>query len=377
MHPQNQLENSDPRPNSPSPVLGWLAIIIILLGSLAFIAGSVSAGVGWHADWNDQLSPTLQKKTVQLLVTLWIGFLGACFGSFLNVVIYRVPLGRTISGHSGCPRCGHVIRPQHNIPLIGWLFLQGRCHDCHLPIAVRYPIIEAFIASLFLVIAFGEVYTGGDNLPYFSPPTFAGVVGIVLDPQWDLLAIASLHAAVLTVLVSWTVIVYDGFRVPTVYALCTLGLVAVVTYLVPALVPHSEPLTDPATIGYRFLWGICVGGLSWYAGSVRGRREPRRGTLGVVYGYVLITLTFGVSSVVSIYLLEGLIRSILYWVDSRGRLPWGIGLCLATLLHLLVWQGLEYSSWWPNRGSGRSLVLGILAAQALNTSCVRRRKLGD
>ncbi|HIF30242.1 MAG TPA: prepilin peptidase [Planctomycetaceae bacterium] len=377
MQLQNQPDKPDVRPIVHSPVHGWIAIIVLLVGSVAFVVRGVSSEVGWNADWKSEVSPTIQTKSVQVVVTLWIGFLGACFGSFLNVVIYRVPIGRTISGHSGCPRCGHAIRPQHNVPLIGWLFLQGKCYDCQLPIAVRYPTVEAFIASLFLVIAFGEVYPGGINLPYFPTPTYAGVVGIVLDPQWDLLAIASLHAAVLTVLVSWAFILYDGFPVPRVYACSTIVLVTVLTYLFPQLIPIPEEMDSPAILTYRILSGIFIGWLSWYAGSVRGRREPRRGTIGIIFGYLLIALTFGVSSIVSIYLLEGLLRSVFYWLDSRGRLPWGIALCLAALLHLVLWQSLEFSSWWPNRGSSVRLVLAIIAAQTLNTAAVRRRKLSE
>jgi leader peptidase (prepilin peptidase)/N-methyltransferase len=68
---------------------------------------------------------------------------GLCLGSFLNVVIHRLPRGLSLL-HPGshCPNCGHAVRPWHNLPVLGWLLLRGRCADCRVPIAVRYPLVE-------------------------------------------------------------------------------------------------------------------------------------------------------------------------------------------------------------------------------------------
>jgi leader peptidase (prepilin peptidase)/N-methyltransferase len=75
-------------------------------------------------------------------------------GSFLNVVIHRLPRGESIvSPASRCPQCGHAIRPWHNVPVLGWLWLRGRCRDCRTWIPVRYPLVEAATAVLFAVIA--------------------------------------------------------------------------------------------------------------------------------------------------------------------------------------------------------------------------------
>jgi leader peptidase (prepilin peptidase)/N-methyltransferase len=74
---------------------------------------------------------------------------GAVIGSFLNVVAYRLPRRESLA-HPGsrCPRCETPIRARDNIPVLGWLALRGRCRDCHEPIAVRYPLIEALSALL-------------------------------------------------------------------------------------------------------------------------------------------------------------------------------------------------------------------------------------
>ncbi len=79
-----------------------------------------------------------------------VALFGAIIGSFLNVVAHRVPGGHSVvSPPSACPHCDAAIRARHNIPLIGWLILRGRCHDCSASISVRYPIVEAFTAAAF------------------------------------------------------------------------------------------------------------------------------------------------------------------------------------------------------------------------------------
>jgi leader peptidase (prepilin peptidase)/N-methyltransferase len=83
-----------------------------------------------------------------------IGAFGLLIGSFLNVVIWRVPRGESIvRPGSACPTCGSAIRPWDNIPVVSWLVLRGRCRDCRGTISVRYPIVEATTSLLFLAVA--------------------------------------------------------------------------------------------------------------------------------------------------------------------------------------------------------------------------------
>lgn len=79
-----------------------------------------------------------------------LGVLGLMVGSFLNVVIHRVPAGLSlVSPGSACPRCDHAVRPYDNIPVVSWLVLRGRCRDCAEPISARYPLVELTTALLF------------------------------------------------------------------------------------------------------------------------------------------------------------------------------------------------------------------------------------
>jgi len=80
-----------------------------------------------------------------------LALVGACIGSFLNVVAWRLPRQESVVWPgSHCPNCGHAVRWHDNLPVFGWLLLQGRCRDCHWRIPVRYPLVELLTAGLWL-----------------------------------------------------------------------------------------------------------------------------------------------------------------------------------------------------------------------------------
>ncbi len=83
-----------------------------------------------------------------------VGVFGAAIGSFLNVVIHRVPRGiSVVRPPSACPACAAPVRPYDNIPIVSWLVLRGRCRDCSAPFSVRYPLVEFVTALAFAGIA--------------------------------------------------------------------------------------------------------------------------------------------------------------------------------------------------------------------------------
>jgi leader peptidase (prepilin peptidase)/N-methyltransferase len=107
---------------------------------------------------------------------------GAVIGSFLNVVIHRLPLGRSLSvPRSRCPGCEQPIRPLDNVPVLSWLALRGRCRSCAAPISARYPLVEIGTALAFAAVVLAR---GADSdLWAFLPFTavLVAVAGIDID----------------------------------------------------------------------------------------------------------------------------------------------------------------------------------------------------
>jgi len=85
---------------------------------------------------------------------VWLAVMGGCVGSFLNVVIHRLPKSQSLLGRSQCPKCQHQIRAFHNVPVLAWLVLRGKCCDCGAKISIRYPAVEAVTAAVFAGLFF-------------------------------------------------------------------------------------------------------------------------------------------------------------------------------------------------------------------------------
>jgi len=146
----------------------------------------------------------LDPETALPLLALWMFVLGGVFGSFLNVVVYRLPAGMSLSRPcSHCPLCKHPIRWYDNVPVLGWIFLRGRCRDCRAPISIRYPLVETVTGGLFLVLGLREVIGHGVNLP----------AGGQYD-TWQLCGIYVFHLLLLYTLLAAALIQYDGKQPP-------------------------------------------------------------------------------------------------------------------------------------------------------------------
>lgn len=190
---------------------------------------------------NDDLTVAQQRAILglEIFTNAWFFVLGAVIGSFLNVVVYRLPLGMKL-GHppSRCPACETPIEKRDNLPIIGWLRLKGRCRACGARISPRYPLIEAFFGLLFLVLCRVELLSGGANLPVRTPNSYAGVVWIIWYTKWDLVGLYFWHLLLLSVLWSAALMHFDGHRLPNRLwkPILALGL------LLPAVWPTLMPV---------------------------------------------------------------------------------------------------------------------------------------
>jgi leader peptidase (prepilin peptidase)/N-methyltransferase len=151
-------------------------------------------------------------KTIPVLLYVTAGFVGLCVGSFLNVVIYRLPRMMeaqwraecaALAAESGgaapaqppaeafnllqpasrCPSCGTGIRPWHNVPVAGWLWLRGRCAACRAPISARYPAVELAAGGLAVLMAWRFGATGAAMAAMVFAWALLALTFIDLDTQ--------------------------------------------------------------------------------------------------------------------------------------------------------------------------------------------------
>ncbi len=102
--------------------------------------------------------------TIVFVIYAFVG--GACFGSFLNVVVWRLPRKMPILlARSHCPKCKNDISASDNIPIIGWIRLKGRCRTCQESISIKYPLVELIVAFLFAILFIVIVVLHGATLP--------------------------------------------------------------------------------------------------------------------------------------------------------------------------------------------------------------------
>ncbi len=145
---------------------------------------------------------------------------GACVGSFLNVVIYRLPRRESlVSPGSHCPSCGAPVKPYDNVPVLAWLWLRGRCRSCRGAISPRYPAVEAATAALCAAVVLARSDAAGIALGLLTvlvlvpvalidlehhviPNRITGpaaivalVLGVALDPSGEPTRLAAAGAA--------------------------------------------------------------------------------------------------------------------------------------------------------------------------------------
>lgn len=140
-----------------------------------------------------------------LLVAL-VGVTGLAIGSFLNVVVYRVPAGMSVvHPRSACPNCGHEITARDNVPVLSWLLLRGKCRDCAEPISKRYPLVELAGAAAFAVVGI------------WAAPAIGAAPDAVLAIAAVLRLLAFLYLAAITVALA--IIDVETRRLPNVIVL--------------------------------------------------------------------------------------------------------------------------------------------------------------
>jgi leader peptidase (prepilin peptidase)/N-methyltransferase len=222
-----------------------------------------------------------------------IGVLGLAIGSFLNVVIYRVPRGESItSPGSHCPRCNTAIKARHNVPVLGWLVLRGKCAACREPISARYPSVELGTAVLMMAITLRFGFTAQSPAYLF----FAAVAITLALIDFDLRKLpnvlvvpAYVIAILLLALASLSSDEWDRLT----RGAAGLVVCGVVAYGFKVACPQRFALGDIQLAG---LVGLYLGWLSWAALVVGAAAGVLAGALALTIPHLLLAFRCGTTA---------------------------------------------------------------------------------
>lgn len=284
---------------------------------------------------------------IGLLAGLAAGF-GALIGSFLNVVIYRMPRGEPMGmERSKCPKCGSQITWFDNVPLLSYLILRGRCRACKMRISFRYPLVEGLTAALFALVVF-RVHARPD----WQPAVLAWVVCCAFG----------------SILVAASFIDMDQKLLPDKLTLRAGPIVALVGAVGVPAIPGTvlfwselEAHMSPSAAGFFVgLVGWLVGGgvilLIRQLGTWVLKKEAMG--LGDVKFMAMCGLLLGMQGVllaIAVALVVGSVLGIGIWLVTRSKeIPFGPFLALGALAVLLYGERIEefvlvtYPGWFSS-----------------------------
>jgi leader peptidase (prepilin peptidase)/N-methyltransferase len=252
--------------------------------------------------------------------TLLIGstVFGLAVGSFLNVCIHRLPRGESLLWPgSHCPQCAKPLRWFHNLPLLSWLALRGRCAHCKHAISIRYPLVEAATAIIWIAIV------------WLTPPGWLMVSRLVLGTALIVLFMIDLEHQILPNVITLT------------------GIAAGVAFSLVAPPGPAESLLGIA-IGGGVLYGIALGYYLLRKEEGMGMGDVKMlAMIGAFLGWRLVLVTLVLSSIAGAVIGIGLLLS--QRGGMRYALPFGTFLSLGALVAMLAGERLIgwYAGFFP------------------------------
>lgn len=271
---------------------------------------------------------------------LFIFLLGAAIGSFLNVVIHRVPNDESVVfPNSACPQCQNPIKPYDNIPILSWLFLKGKCRSCKNPIAVRYPAVEFSTAVLFLIIASQIGFT------YFLP------IGLLFSASVLALIFIDAEHMILPNVITYPLLVFSLIVRITFPLFFTAAYFSDLNVF-PLMLMTDSPVWLVSLSG-AVLGGLVGGGSLWLVGEIwkRMRGVDAMGLgdvkmmfgVGALLGWQLTLLTIFLAA------FTGAVAGVLVIArqkekDFQAQIPFGIFLGIGSIVALLF--GEQMIRWY-------------------------------
>lgn len=265
----------------------------------------------------------------------WVGYiflfvLGACIGSFLNVVIYRVPHEKSLLPSSKCPNCDSAIKPWQNVPILGWLMLGGKCANCKEAISWRYPAIELLTAVMFCVVYWQIGFT-----PYLA-------VALAFTATMISLVFIDAEHMILPNVITYPMFVIS-LVIRVVFPIAFAGFVFEDTQYAPISMLNTWPAWATSLAG-ALLGALIGGGSLWAVGAIwkalRGVEAMGLGDvklllgIGALFGWRLTLLTIFIGA------FTGAIAGIVVVMrskdkDMQAQIPFGIFLGIGSIVSML------------------------------------------
>lgn len=352
-------ETPPARPYSRRPPVSFnvyllAAAVILALLAIFFVApvvawwsqaGPVRPGA---FDRRMPLAAFFQEGAMNGFTVIWFFAVGASFGSFMNVVTWRMPRGMNfVSQSSICPNCRHAIRGYHNLPVIGWLMLGGRCRDCDEPISFRYPLVEILFGGAAFLLCTLELASGGWNLPLREPATRAGFYETLWTPKWDIIFLFAFHFFLLVWLLTLALFEIDEEAPPRRFALFAIAIALSITFICPVVHPVSWLLTETSAAKpfplaperFSGLIGVIVGGIAALPAALMSH-DRRSYAMTLVLASSLIGAHLGWPAAVSAMVLTTILTLLI------GKKTATVAtLTFATLIQILAWRWLHHVQW--------------------------------
>lgn len=323
------------------------------------------------------LADVVVNVFVEAVTAGGVFFLGAMAGSFLNVLLHRLPRRMNILWPpSHCPNCGQRLALADNIPLFSWLSLRGRCRYCKTSIPARYLLVEAALGGLFLALLYLTLHTGGGNLPLRFPNQYGGALYTIWFPQYDLLAIYGSFCLLGFFLACLALFGGQGDRLPGTLVLTAAALGLLLSWYSPHV--QQVPLAGAAGMptwqrqfggGAESALGLAAGlGLGGLLGLVSRPRVPcgvepgprwglpARGDQAAILG--LAGGWLGWQAAVSSAVLTALALAAL-----PARTPAVVAATGAVGVQLGLWRLLaRHAPWWPGPFTAPGVMAGWVGA---------------
>lgn len=297
----------------------------------------------------------------EVMTAFWFFFFGAAIGSFLNVVVWRLPKKQNLLWPpSACPVCGHRLGLKDNLPIVGWLMLRGRCRYCQTKIASSYLWVESFCGLITLLLLYLVVHSGGSTLPLRNPNAYGGAMWTILYPKQDLLLTFAYYMSL--VLSQFTLLLFALHDERLPFSIVLLSMAVALGLPLLHLPVHQVPwdgVVDKLRFGNHL--GIAEASIGLVAGAIlgclfrlilRSRTSsmpslPQTRSLPTSFDIpLLLTLAgayLGWQAVISIGMLSAILCLL-----SPFRTAYSVLVFVGTLVHLVLWRmTTQHATWWP------------------------------